>query len=222
VELEAVLPEKLIGSPLVEQALTHSSYVSDPLKSNERLEFLGDAVLGLLVADILYERFPEMEEGSLTKMRSQLVSRQSLVKVGKELGLLTKIKVGQRDAKSPVLAANAVEALVGAVYLGLGLEAAKEFVLLLLGDKIDKAGSDQVHGDYKSLLHQSLVKAHMDPPKYQVSWTGPDHRRWYKVEVEIAGGISAVGEGRSIKIAEQDACRRLVLTIHKSSNGSDA
>jgi ribonuclease-3 len=215
-----LVPAALREHPVVQQALVHKSASRDPLASNERLEFLGDAVIELVVSDFLYRRYPDVDEGRLTQVRSALVSRRSLGAIGVAGGLLDAIKVGQADALGPVLAANAVEALAGAVYLAGGFQLAVAFVLAILGPSLERVDGDLVLGDYKSLLHQALAKLHYQPPRYKVSWSGPDHDRHYRVVVQLPGGFEATGEGASRKEAEQEACRIAIMEANRRAEAA--
>lgn len=215
-----LIPAALRDHPVVHQALVHKSASRDPLDSNERLEFLGDAVIELVVSDYLYRRYPDVDEGRLTQVRSALVSRRSLGSVGVAGGLLEAITVGQADALGPVLAANAVEALAGALYLAGGFQLSVAFVLAILGPSLERVDGDLVLGDYKSLLHQALAKLHHQPPRYKVSWSGPDHDRRYRVVVQLPGGFEATGEGASRKEAEQEACRLAILEANRRAEAA--
>ncbi len=221
-ELEEILPEGVEKSSELAQALTHSSAVRDPNASNERLEFLGDAVLQLVVTELIYRRYPDLDEGMLTRLRSAVVSRSALQRIGAEFGLARRVAVGQADAMTQALVANALEAVIGAVFMVVGYRGAAAFVADLIGESLDAASRDQVHGDFKSILHQSLAKLHLEPPSYRVEWSGPDHRRWYRVTIVIAGGIEATGEGRSRKLAEQEACRLAIIETGRRASQREA
>ncbi len=216
--LEEILPEGVEKSPEFAQALTHSSAVRNANASNERLEFLGDAVLQLVTTELIYRRYPDLDEGMLTRLRAAVVSRSALQRLGGELGLGRRVVVGQADAMTQALVANALEAVIGAIFLVKGYSGAGDFVSELVGESLEAASQDQVHGDYKSVLHQSLAKLHLDPPSYRVEWSGPDHRRWYRITIVIAGGIEATGEGRSRKVAEQEACRLAIIETGKRAS----
>lgn len=217
-----LVPPSLRDHPVVRQALVHKSAARDPLASNERLEFLGDAVIELVVSDYLYRRYPDVDEGRLTQVRSALVSRRSLGSIGVAGGLLEAITVGQEDARGPVLAANAVEAVAGAIYLAGGFQLAVAFVLAILGPSLERVDGDLVLGDYKSLLHQALAKLHYQPPRYKVTWSGPDHDRHYRVVVQLPGGFEATGEGSSRKEAEQEACRLAIIEANRRAGAAGA
>ncbi len=215
-----LIPTSIRDHPVVRQALVHKSASKDPLASNERLEFLGDAVIELVVSDYLYRRYPEVDEGRLTQVRSALVSRRSLGSLGVSGGLLEAITVGQADALGPAVAANAVEAVAGAVYLAGGFQLATAFILAVLGPSLERVDGDLVLGDYKSLLHQALAKLHHEPPRYRVSWSGPDHDRRYRVVVQLPGGFEAEGEGASRKEAEQEACRLAIIEANRRAEAA--
>jgi len=206
-DLLALLPPGFVDHPLYNQALTHRSAVEESLESNERLEFLGDAVLELVVTDHLYERHPSAGEGRLTKLRAALVSRSALARRGLELGVDSLLIVGQADAMSANARSNAVEAIIGALYEAYGLDVAAGFVLALVEPMLIAHGADPILGDFKSRLHEILVQARLDQPTYEVSWTGPDHDRRFRVDLTLEGLGTFVGEGHSRKEAEQAACQ---------------
>jgi len=212
--LGGLLNENERTHALIRCALTHRSRVIEQDgSSNERLEFLGDAVLELVVSETLYRRFPDSEEGRLTKMRSALVSRRALSRHAVRLGVLGLLCVGQEDARTATAAANACEALIGAVYLISGLSRAQEFVIDMIENDLEKVSRDPILGDYKSLLHEMCARDHLASPSYRVSHSGPDHARRYRVEVVVMGKVSGVGEGASRKRAEQEACRLAIEEV---------
>ncbi len=212
--LGSLLTQSERAHPLMTRALTHRSAVTEGgVPSNERLEFLGDAVLEVVVSETLYERYPDSDEGRLTKMRSALVSRRALARHSTRLGVTKLLRVGQQDARTSVAGANACEAIIGAVYLISGPERAKDFILNVVGDELVAVSRDPILGDYKSLLHEALARDHLASPTYRVSYSGPDHARHYVVEVVVRGTVSGVGEGSSRKRAEQEACRRAFEAI---------
>jgi ribonuclease-3 len=199
---------------LLTQALSHRSWCAEAggVPSNERLEFLGDAVLGLVVAEHCYRRYPELPEGALAKVRAAVVNTAVLAEVAVELDVGAELLLGRgEDAsggrhKASILA-NAVEALIGAVYLDGGWEAATAFVLRLLGTRIGEAAAGPGAEDFKTRL-QELVLHHMGQlPRYEVEGTGPDHARRYRARLFVGGRDLGVGEGRSKKDAEQAAAR---------------
>lgn len=203
----ALLPPGFVEHPLFRQAITHRSGTREPLASNERLELLGDAVLELVVTERLFHLYPAATEGRLTKLRAALVSRAVLAERAYELGLESLVVVGQADALSANALSNALEALIGALYEVLGLGAAREFVAKVIEPLLATKGVDLILGDYKSNLYEVLAQAKLGPPRYEVTWSGPDHDRLFGVELQIDGLGTFQGEGRSRKEAEQAACR---------------
>ncbi len=202
---------------LAREALTHASYANETGEpSNERLEFLGDAVLNLAVTEILFRRFPEREEGELTKIRAVVVSRPVLAEVARRLDLGKHLLLGQGAEEAgarerPSVLASALEALLGAVFLAYGYSAARDLVEKLFSLEIERYAQETP--DYKSLL-QELVQARFGGlPEYRVvEEEGPEHKKVFTVEVS-AGGHSALGRGKSKKEAEQAAAKRLYLAL---------
>ncbi len=195
-------------------ALTHRSWCAEhpDEPSNERLEFLGDAVLSLVVTDHIFQRFPELPEGQLAKTRAVVVSAQTLAEVGLALGLGEGLRLGKgEDAsggreKASILA-DAVEAVIGAMYLDGGIEPVRGFVLDQLGERIIEAARHPGETDYKTRLQELAVSAGHQLPVYTLTESGPDHHRRYRAVVEIDGRRMGSGGGSSKKEAEQWAAR---------------
>jgi len=197
---------------LLVQALAHRSWCAESggLPSNERLEFLGDAVLGLVVAEHCYRTYPEMPEGALAKVRAAVVNTTVLAEVGVELDLGPVLLLGRGEDASggrskPSILANAVEAVIAAVYLDGSFRAATEFVLALLDHRIKEAAAGPGAEDFKTRLQEMVVHRVGTLPRYEVAGTGPDHARRYTATVIVGGTVVGVGEGRSKKDAEQAA-----------------
>jgi len=202
---------------LLEQAFVHRSYLNEnPLftrPSNERLEFLGDALLSFIVAEKLYEEFPDLPEGSLTEIRASLVCRDTLAEVASSLKLGDRLLLGHGEelnggrSKSSNLA-NAMEALIGALYMEQGLDATKSFVLEQLKPHLERTKTGQIVPNYKALL-QELVQGQGRPtPVYRlVEASGPDHDRQFVAEILVEGEALGTGEGKSRKAAENQAAR---------------
>jgi ribonuclease-3 len=196
------------------RALSHRSWCAEAgdQPSNERLEFLGDAVLGLVVADHCHRSYPELSEGSLAKMRAAVVNTAVLAEVGVELGLGEAVKLGRGEdssggrRKSSILA-NTTEAVIGAVYLDGGWEAAFGFVMRLLDSRIAEAAAGPGSEDFKTRLQEVVARRIRELPHYEVVGTGPDHARRYTAQVFVAGEVVGEGRGRSKKDAEQAAAR---------------
>lgn len=235
-ELESVLGHRFSRPELLVHALTHRSLVNEqPGESadpagNERLEFLGDAVLGLVVAETLFLRNPDWREGELTRMRAQLVSRQHMAEVAGAIGLGHYILLSRGEdrgglrRKSTVLS-NALEAVLGAMFLDGGLDAVRAFVHRhVMGEAAEQLArelrSGAALGNFKSALQEHLQAAHAGTPVYRVkSESGPDHRKKFLVEVRLKpelgepGKPLARGQGSTKKHAEQDAARRALVRL---------
>ena len=208
---------------LLSQALTHSSFANEnpgAAISNERLEFLGDAVLGLIVAENLYRNFPELPEGQMTKIRSYLVKQETLAQVAKNINLGAYLYLGKGEETSggqekPANLARALEAVIAALYLDQGLAVTESLVLKLLDPEFQTVLSEDVITDYKSRL-QEYLQAHSQPaPNYHlVGMEGPDHAKRFIVEARLNDIILATGSGRAKKLAEMEAAR---LALEKLS-----
>ena len=228
-QVEHVLGVDFHDAGLLRLSLTHSSYVNehpqDAPASNERLEYLGDAFLGAVVARRLYLDHPEMSEGELTEARAFVVRGETLGAAAGELGLGEHLLLGQGEeqtggrGKTNNLAC-AFEALVGAVYLDKGHEAAEAFVLRVLQPYIGAVGASQVAQDPKSLLQEMAQANGLGVPRYRVlSETGPGHDRTFTVEVVVADEALAQGSGRRKVEAEREAARSALTYIEGASTG---
>ena len=198
----------------LELAVTHRSWCAehDGGPSNERLEFLGDAVLGLVVADFLYQRFPDLPEGQMAKTRAAVVNAATLTDLAVDIELGGHLRLGKGEEISggrtkASIVSDALEAIIGAVYVDGGLESAREFVLAQLGDRIDEAASQPGARDYKTLLQESAVRDGLASPEYDVMQTGPHHNRLFRAAVRIGGAVCGTGEGTTIKQAQRRAAR---------------
>ena len=199
---------------LLAQALAHRSWCAEAAgePSNERLEFLGDAVLGLVVTAYIYAEYPELPEGELAKVRASVVSAPALADIARTLGVGEALQLGKGEDSSggrskPSLLADAMEALIGAVYLDAGMDAASRLVLDLLGDRIEDAAAGPGGEDYKTRLQELSSRRFDQLPVYSVTDTGPDHAKHFRANVSIAGEERGCGEGRSKKQAEQAAAQ---------------
>ena len=195
-------------------ALTHRSWCAEHagFTSNERLEFLGDAVLGLVVTSHVYRQFPDMAEGELAKVRTSVVSAAALAEVAADVGVGSVLLLGKGEDSSggrtkPSILADAMEAVIGATYLDQGWTAAEQLVLGLLIDRIDTAAEGPGGHDYKTQLQELVARRFEELPVYQVRDEGPDHAKRFYAVVSVAGQPEGEGEGRSKKEAEQDAAR---------------
>jgi ribonuclease-3 len=206
---------------LLVQALSHRSWCAEQesAASNERLEFLGDAVLSLVVAEYCYHRYPDFAEGRLAKVRSAVVNARALAEVARSLGVGDVLLLGKGEESSggrtkPSLLADTLEALIGAVYLDAGWGSARDLVVRLLGARIAAAATEPETFDHKSQLQEATVRRGEGVPVYAVEGSGPDHGRRYRAEVFVGGQRRGRGEGTSKKDAEQaaaaDALARLV------------
>jgi ribonuclease-3 len=213
-----------IAPDVLEQAFLHSSYVNergDPRGSNERLEFLGDAVIGLAVTSHLFKQYPDADEGRLTKAKSVVVSRPMLTEKAKEIGLPSYLRLGKGEEvnhgrERPNNIGNAFEALVGVIFLERGFSYAARFVLRYLKDDIERCLLEQsATGDYKSLLQESAQRLFDCRPTYTVDNTsGKAHRKEFAVTVTVAGH-RGIGRGHSKKEAEQAAAKQLYLMLEE-------
>ncbi|HET6685363.1 MAG TPA: ribonuclease III [Jiangellaceae bacterium] len=203
-----------VDSQLLERALTHRSYAYENggLPTNERLEFLGDSVLGLVVTDALFHRHPELSEGQLAKLRAAVVNMRALADVGRALELGRYVRLGRGEEatggrdKSSILA-DTVEALIGAVYLDSGLDAASTLVHNLVDDLIVASATLGAGLDWKTSLQELTSQAMLGVPEYHVSETGPDHEKLFTAAAIVAGRVQGVGQGRSKKEAEAQAAQ---------------
>jgi len=202
---------------LLEQALVHSSYINEnpsfaPV-SNERLEFLGDAVLGLVVAEKLHQDFPRFSEGRMTKLRASLVCRNTLARMARAIKLGDYLYLGKGEEASggrhkPANLAGALEAVIAAIYLDHGLATTKDCILKLLEPELQKVISQNAGVDYKSQL-QELIQARrqLTPAYHVVEAVGPDHIKEFTVEVRADDTVLGRGSGKSKKAAETEAAR---------------
>jgi len=195
-------------------ALTHRSWCAEHPgdESNERLEFLGDAVLGVVVTDHLFSAFPDLPEGQLAKARAAVVSSTTLAEVGRELGVGLDLRLGKgEDAsggreKASILA-DAVEAVLGAMYLDGGVESVRRLVLEQLSQRIDQAAERPGDKDYKTRLQEVAAHDGFTPPVYALTESGPDHHKRFHATVAVGGERLGAGTGTSKKEAEQKAAR---------------
>jgi ribonuclease-3 len=205
------------NASLLRAAMMHVSYFRR-IEANphavplfERLEFLGDSVLGLVTAEELYRRFPDAEEGEMSKMKSKLVSEKHLAKVAREIQLGECLLISDEEARGggrnkDSILADAVEALICAIYIDSGLRNAQSFIKRHILSKIDEAVQSEDLTNYKSILQEYCQSLYRIPPDYRVvKEEGPDHRKTFTVEVEIGGKIVGSGSGTSKKSAEQHA-----------------
>jgi len=199
---------------LFEQVFTHKSWTKSQM-NNERMEFLGDAVLNLLVADLLMEKYPQSDEGDLTKRRSQLVSGQALAKTALELDFPGLLKIGvNSDRENPRILAGALEAYIGAVYLEGGLLSAKGLIKHLFQQMIDQPVPEI---NYKSVLQEWCQKKYKKPPLYRlIRETGQEHKKTFLVHVFIQNEYYGEGSSHQKKQAEQKAAKEALKRLNIS------
>lgn len=229
--LERALGYRFRDRSLLVRALTHRSRAHEdgtgPASTNESLEFLGDAVLGFVIGDMVFETFPEADEGQKSKIKASLVSFTALARVAESVHLGDHLLLGRGEEKTggrrkPVLLADACEAVFAAVYLDGGLAAARSLILRLLARHIeearDRGASVAGTGDFKSTLQEYLQARRQPPPAYRVvDQQGPDHDTLFVVEVLAAGRTVATASGRSKKDAEQQAARVALAALQEGS-----
>ncbi|MBM4008276.1 MAG: ribonuclease III [Planctomycetes bacterium] len=208
-QIEAILGHRFSDPTLIARALTHSSFAAVRIDSNERLEFLGDSILGFVVCEHLFVRYPEADEGTLTKIKSYLVSRAKCAEYSAHLGLSSLIVVGKGFAGSalPVsIAGSCFEALIAALYLDAGIDAARRFVLRTVEPHVDAAYRTGHQMNFKSVLQQVAQAMSASVPVYcVVDQQGPDHSKNFAVRAEIGGRAFGLQWGLTKKSAEQAA-----------------
>lgn len=217
----APLKYQFINAALFNEALTHKSYVNErkspDRKHNERLEFLGDAVLSLIISDHLATRYPQLSEGALSKLKAKLVSETSLANAARRLDLGARLRLGRGEELSKgrekiSLLADALEAVIAAVYLDGGLEASRAVTLDALAEELHQIESPQTKpggDDYKTRFQEWCQKRYELLPRYvTVRETGPDHQKLFEVEVRVEDKVVGAGQGHSKKEAEQVAAQR--------------
>jgi ribonuclease III len=217
---QRIVEHRFNNVALLHSALTHASGAMHRLANNERLEFLGDSVLGMVVCEWLYEEYPEYSEGDLTKIKSSVVSRRSCGKVACELGLEACLIVGKgihRGRAFPrSLVSDVFEAVVAAIYLDAGLEIARARLRKWLAAEVRIAVEGRGSGNYKSLLQQYAQRERASTPFYRlVTESGPDHRKRFRVAAVIAGEEFQPAWGNNKKDAEQHAAANALATLHK-------
>jgi ribonuclease III len=211
---------------LLVQAFCHASYVNEHpnagLKDNERLEFLGDAVLDLAVSTLLMKAFDEAPEGDLSKFRAVVVDEAGLYEVALGLGLGEYLLLGRGEdqgsgREKPSILADALEALIGAIYLDGGFDSAMEVIARLFHPMIARVGAQEMVHDFKSLLQEFTQQAWKTLPKYRlVDESGPPHQKIFTVALDLRGKMISQGEGSSKKEAEQNAARQAFLSLKET------
>jgi len=220
----AIVEHAFSDTGLLVTSLTHSSIANTRLQSNERLEFLGDAVLGIVVCDELFRRFGTWTEGELTKLKSVLVSRRVCAEIADEIGLTELLilgnGVGTKSSLPTSLRAAVYEAVIGAVYLDAGLDPARRFIVKTIGKHMERHAASLHHDNYKSLLQQYAQRWLSSTPVYEtLDEQGPDHSKCFEICVVIGGRRFPSAWGPSKKEAEQEAARRALEAL-KDQPGS--
>lgn len=208
---------------LLDNALTHTSYANQYNLTynhhNERLEFLGDAVLSIVVSEYLYKKYKNKPEGKLTKIRAGVVCESSLAEVARKLGVNQYLRIGKGEELSggrekDSLIADACEAIIAAIYLDKGIEIAREFIINNLSTKIEATGKGKSYNDYKTRLQEYIQKGSVSVIKYMVvSESGPDHDKRFETEVKINEKCYGRGSGKSKKEAEQNAAKAALNSL---------
>ncbi|MGH2730857.1 MAG: ribonuclease III [Actinomycetota bacterium] len=212
-------------APIYDLALTHRSYAfeqSEPTSHNERLEFLGDAVLGVVVTDLIYVEYPELSEGEMARLRASVVNTSALADIGRSIGLGEHIRLGKGEESSggrdkDSLLADSFEAVVGAVYLDRGVRAVKDALTPLFAGRIARSIAGPRY-DVKTAL-QELVVRRGGFPSYRVASSGPDHDKRFTAHVYVDDELYGVGSGRSKKEAEQAAALEALERIGTDAEG---
>ena len=221
-ELQESLGYQFRDEKLITEALTHRSYSKN--FNNERLEYLGDAVLDLIVGEYLFKLFPDAEEGMLSKLRAALVNEESFDKLARRINLgdflfLSPAEENNGGREKPSILSSAFEALMGAIYLESGFDKAKEIALKLLKEEYPEIKPKELLKDYKTTL-QEITQAHFgEVPEYRlINTTGPDHRKEFEVGVFINNKEYARAKGRSKKAAQQEGARLTIEKLKKELN----
>ncbi len=216
-EAQKELDLKFNDNNLLRQALTHRSYIYEKglpeVQSNERLEFLGDAILGFIITDIIYSRFSEQSEGELSKLRARLVNTSMLSEVAKDIRLGNWIILGLGEEQSggrekTSILGNAFEALIGAIFLDQGLSRAQEYTRKVFKERVEIESGKEASRDFKTRLQELTAKKFGLGPIYSILHTeGPDHKKVFHADVAIGKNVYGEGKGTSKKEAEQEAAK---------------
>ena len=222
-KLQEILGINFNDVSLLQQALVHGSYLHEnpdfDLRSNERLEFLGDSLLGFIIAEKLFLDFPDLAEGGMTKLRAALVRKETLAGLASALGLGDYLYMGYGEetsggrVKQSILAAT-LESLVGAIFMDQGFDSCRAFVLRLFESELEKAADERLAEDYKSELQEIIQAKHRVAPTYRtIKAVGPDHAKEFTVEVSVNGAVIGSGSGKSKRQAEREAARAALQNI---------
>ena len=217
-QVEQIIGYEFSDKDILIKALTHSSAVDNRLMSNERLEFLGDSVLAVVICQALFDNFTDYLEGDLTKIKSKLVSRETCAQISGRFGLQKYLNVGKgmvsNRALSGSLAAGVLETVIAAIHIDGGFEAAREFILRIYGSLIEQADAEQDHGNFKSLLQQYSQEQFNATPSYLLlDEKGPDHNKCFELEVTIEDRHFPSAWGTNKKEAEQKAAFNALVEL---------
>jgi ribonuclease-3 len=220
--LEKVLDYEFKDKALLELALTHRSFHGN---NNERLEFLGDSILNFIVAELLFKKFSDLDEGDLSRLRSQLVKESTLSEIGAAINIGEYLKLGEGELKSagwrrPSIMADGVEAIIGALFMDGGIDASHLFITKSYQDRINSINPREIHKDPKSILQEFLQSKKIALPFYEIiSIKGEAHSQFFKVNCSISElKLISEGEGTSRKVAEQMAAQVAMKMLKKNSN----
>ncbi|MHC4158510.1 MAG: ribonuclease III [Planctomycetota bacterium] len=224
-QVEQIIEYKFSNRNFLSKALTHSSSVDNRLLSNERLEFLGDAILSAVICQTLFERFPGYLEGDLTKVKSTLVSRRTCARIVRQFGLQKFVQVGKGMASSRALSssvsASVLETIIAAIYIDGGFEAAGSFILRIFASLLEQVDAKQSQGNFKSLLQQYAQRELNTTPFYDLlDEKGPDHDKCFESEVIIAARHFPSAWGTNKKEAEQKAAFNALVELEVLENTS--
>ena len=224
--LDEALGVEFADESLREAALTHRSFAFEQGLgvTNERLEFLGDSVLGLVVTDLAYRSYPGWHEGQLAKLRAAVVNMQALADVARSLGVGDLVRLGKGEEQSggrdkASILADALEAIFGAVYLDRGLDVARALIERLFGPRLEAYVAGGGPRDFKTILQELASQRLRSLPSYEVDETGPDHEKEFTATVSVAGEQLGSGVGRTKKEAEQDAAREAYERLRERGTG---
>ena len=219
-KIESLVGYKFKNEELLKTAFVHTSYAyENKVQSNEKLEFLGDAILEFVVSSYLYKNYTKLKEGEMTKVRATVVCEKSLHKVAQKHHLENYIKVGKSEKhtggnKKPAILADCVEAIIAAIYLDGGIEPAQKFIIENLKDEIELATKNVGEKDYKTVLQEKLQENGDVKIEYKIiKETGPDHDKTFEAEVEVNGKVLATGVGKSKKAAQMQAAKKALENL---------
>lgn len=219
------------NADLLEEALTHTSFINETkkktVKDNERLEFLGDAVLDLIICQALMDQFPDVPEGDLSKMKAKIVSEKTLAEIAQTIDLGSFLLLGKGEERTqgsekPSLLANALEALIAAIYLDAGLEASRDVVLNHFELPLEEVAPGEILFDYKTALQEYSQKRFGTLPVYRVvKEFGPDHQKRFEIETLVDGKACGAGFGKSKKEAEQKSAEAALAFLQGKEQGTE-